>query len=191
MGKIKVINNVTLDGVMQAPARPDEDTRGGFTFGGWGIPYQDAAIGKKLGEMMMSSEGALLFGRRTYEDLFSFWPKQTDNPYTEHLNKARKYVVSTILTEPLSWQNSSLINGDVMDKIAGIKQNTNLTILGSGDLIKSLMRENLIDEFVLLTFPVVLGTGRRLFTADTDIKLKLLDSAISPSGVIIATYGKA
>jgi len=191
MGKIKVINNVTLDGVMQAPARADEDTREGFTFGGWGIPYQDAAIGKKLGEMMMNSEGALLFGRRTYEDLFSFWPKQTNNPYTEHLNKARKYVVSTTLTEPLPWQNSSLINGDVINKIKAIKQNTNLTILGSGDLIKSLMRENLIDEFVLLTFPIILGAGRRLFTADADIKLNLLDSVISPSGVIIATYCKA
>lgn len=191
MGKIKVINNVTLDGVMQAPARADEDTREGFTFGGWGIPYQDAAIGKKLGEMMMNSEGALLFGRRTYEDLFSFWPKQTNNPYTEHLNKARKYVVSTTLTEPLTWQNSNLINGDVINKIKAIKQNTNLTILGSGDLIKSLMRENLIDEFVLLTFPIILGAGRRLFTADADIKLNLLDSVISPSGVIIATYCKA
>jgi len=152
MGKIKVINNVTLDGVMQAPARADEDTREGFTFGGWGIPYQDAAIGKKLGEMMMNSEGALLFGRRTYEDLFSFWPKQTNNPYTEHLNKARKYVVSTTLTEPLAWQNSSLINGDVINKIKAIKQNTNLTILGSGDLIKSLMRETLLTSLYCLPF---------------------------------------
>ncbi len=114
MGEIMVVNNLTLDGVMQAPARPDEDTRGGFKHGGWTVPYQDNVLGRKAGEMMANAKGALLLGRRTYEDFYTYWPKQKDNPYTEHLNKAKKYVVSTTLTSPLPWQNSILIKEDVI-----------------------------------------------------------------------------
>jgi dihydrofolate reductase len=190
MGKITVVNNVTLDGVMQAPARPDEDTRGGFTHGGWAMPYQDAVLAKKMGEMMASGNGSLLLGRRTYEDFFSVWPKRTNNPFTEHLNKVQKYVASTTLKEPLPWQNSVLLNGDAADAVAALKQQSDvsLAVLGSGELIKSLLRRNLIDEYLLLTFPIALGTGRRLFPEKESVRLRLVDSLTTTTGVIIATY---
>jgi dihydrofolate reductase len=190
MGKIMVVNNITLDGVMQSPGGPDEDTRGGFTHGGWGQLFQDSVIAKKMGEMMAGADGSLLLGRRTYQQFFSFWPKQTNNPYTEHLNKVRKYVASTTLKEPLPWQNSILLNGDAADAVAAIreKENRNFTVLGSGDLLRSLMKRNLIDEFVLLTFPITLGTGRRLFPDGISVRLRLKESIASTSGVIISTY---
>jgi len=190
LGKITVVNNVTLDGVMQSPARPDEDTRGGFAHGGWGIPYQDSVLAQKMGEMMASGEGSLLLGRRTYEDFYSVWPKRTDNPYTEHLNKVQKYVASTTLKEPLPWQNSILLSGDAAEAIANLKQekNQSFTILGSGELIKSLIRRNLIDEFVLSIYPIVLGTGRRLFPDGESVRLQLVESLTTPAGVIIAKY---
>jgi dihydrofolate reductase len=193
MGKITVVNNVTLDGVMQSPARPDEDTRGGFAHGGWGIPYQDSVIAKKMGAMMASAQGSLLLGRRTYEDFYSVWPNRTDNPFTEHLNKVRKYVASTTLKEPLPWQNSVLLKGDAGDAVATLKgqEDQSFTILGSGELIKSLIPRNLIDEYVLIIFPIVLGTGRRLFPEGASLHLRLVDSLTTPSGVIIATYQAA
>jgi dihydrofolate reductase len=173
MGKITVVNNVTLDGVMQAPARPDEDTRGGFAHGGWAIPCQDSVLARKMGAMMASGEGALLLGRRTYEDFYSVWPKRTDNPYTEYLNKVQKYVTSTTLKEPLPWQNSILLSGDAADAVATLKreQDKSFTILGSGELIRSLIRRNLIDEYVLIIFPIALGTGRRLFPQGEAVRL--------------------
>ncbi len=191
MGRITVVNNVTLDGVMQAPARPDEDTRGGFTHGGWAIPYQDPVLGRKMGEMMASgSSGALLLGRRTYQDFFSVWPKRADNPFTEHLNRVQKYVASTTLTEPLPWQNSTLLGGDAAEAVADLKgrQDVNLGILGSGELIEALVRRNLIDEYVLLIYPIVLGTGRRLFPQGEPVRLRLVESLTTTKGVIIATY---
>jgi dihydrofolate reductase len=193
MGKITMVNNVTLDGVMQAPARPDEDTRGGFAHGGWAIPYQDSVLAKKMGAMMAGGEGSLLLGRRTYEDFYSVWPKRTDNPYTEYLNKVQKYVASTTLKQPLPWQNSILLNGDAADAVATLKrdQDKSFTILGSGELIRSLIRRNLIDQYVLLIFPIALGTGRRLFPEGEAVRLRLVDSLTTPSGVIIATYQAA
>ncbi len=193
MGKITVVNNVTLDGVMQAPARPDEDTRGGFTLGGWAIPYQDSIMAKKMGEMMASANGSLLLGRRTYEDFFSVWPKRANNPYTEVLNKRTKYVASTTLKEPLPWQNSVLLKGDAADAVTALKQQNDksLGILGSGGLIKSLIQRNLIDEYILLIFPITLGTGRRLFPEGESVRLRLIDSVATTTGVIIATYQAA
>ena len=193
MGKITVVNNVTLDGVMQAPARPDEDTREGFLYGGWAIPYQDSVIARKMGEMMASGDGSLLLGRRTYEDFFSVWPKRADNPFTEHLNKVRKYVASTTLKEPLPWQNSTLLDGEAADAVASLKQRggESLAVLGSGELIKSLVRRNLIDEYILLIFPIVLGTGRRLFPEGKPVHLRLVESLATTTGVIIATYQAA
>lgn len=190
MGKITVVNNVTLDGVMQAPARPDEDTRGGFTHGGWAIPYQDAVLAEKMGEMMASGNGSLLLGRRTYEDFFAVWPKRANNPFTEHLNKVQKYVASTTLKEPLPWQNSVLLNGDAADAVAALKQQSDrgLAVLGSGELLKSLIRRNLIDEYILLIFPTALGEGRRLFPEKESVRLRLVDSLTTTTGVIIATY---
>jgi dihydrofolate reductase len=193
MGKISVVNNLTLDGVMQAPARPDEDTRGGFTHGGWSIPYQDAVLGQKMGGMMASANGSLLLGRRTYEDFFSVWPKRTNNPFTEHLNKVRKYVASRTLTEPLPWQNSVLLGGDAADTVAALKARSDesFTILGSGELIKSLVRRNLIDVYILLIFPVILGSGRRMFPDGESLRLRLLESVTTSKGVIIATYASS
>jgi len=190
VGKITVINNVTLDGVMQGPARPDEDTRGGFTHGGWAIPYQDSVLAKKMGEMMASGNGSLLLGKRTYEDFYSVWPKRTDNPITQHLNQVQKYVASTTLKEPLPWQNSVLLGGDAADAVAALKRQDggDLAVLGSGELIKSLIRRRLIDEYVLLIFPIALGSGRRLFPEGEVVRLRLVDSLTTTTGVIIASY---
>lgn len=191
VGKVVVVNNITLDGVMQAPARADEDTRNGFKYGGWGIPFNDPVMGKKMAELMAkgSPHGALLLGRRTYEDFYAVWPKRKDgNPYTEHLNKVKKYVASTTLREPLPWNNSQLLNGDAGDAIAALKKQLDLTVLGSGELIKSLMRRNLIDEFLLTIAPIILGSGRRLFPSGVPASLRLVDSIVTTKGVIIATY---
>jgi dihydrofolate reductase len=190
MGKVTVINSVTLDGVMQAPARPDEDTRGGFPHGGWGIPYQDSVIGNKMGELMASSKGSLLFGKRTYLDLYSVWAKATNNPYSPVLNRTHKYVASTTLKEPLIWENSTLLRGDAADAVAELKQqeDNNLGIIGSGKLIHSLVRRDLIDEYVLLITPIVLGTGLRLFPEGHTVRLRLVESLTSTTGVIFARY---
>src|SRR5690349_13878696 len=147
MGKVVVFNSLTLDGVMQSPARPDEDTRGGFTRGGWATPY---ASPEQFGDAQESTPnvGALLLGRRTYEDFYSVWPNRTDNPYTEVLNNSQKFVASTTLAEPLPWRNSTLLKGDVPEAVEKLKKQPgkNVVILGSGDLVNSLREHNLIDE---------------------------------------------
>jgi dihydrofolate reductase len=188
MGKITVINNISLDGVMQAPGGKEEDTRENFPHGGWTAPYQDQVIGKKMGGMMASGNGSLLLGKRTYEHFYSYWPKQKTNPITDHLNKVRKYVVSTTLREPLPWENSTLLKENVIETITNLKQQEDLAILGSGELIQSLRKNNLIDTYVLLIFPILLGTGRRLFPNGEYAQLKLVDSVVSATGVILATY---
>ena len=189
MSKIVVFNNVTLDGVMQAPGRPEEDTGDGFRHGGWAIPYSDPAIGRAIGESMATT-GGLLFGRRTYEDFYSVWPNQTDNPFTEVLNNSPKYVASRTLKEPLPWMNSILLKGDVPSAIAELKSQPvkDLVILGSGELIRTLMEHNLIDTYMLLIHPLVLGSGRRLFPDGVFATLQLVDVKPSSTGVVIATY---
>jgi len=190
MGKIIVFTNLTLDGVMQAPGRPDEDRRGGFTHGGWAAPY---AAMQEGGEAFATSP-ALLFGRRTYDDFFAFWPNQTDSPFTAVLNSTPKYVASTTLTEPLPWSNSTLLKGDAGENVAGLKRQSDkdLLIMGSGALIKSLMERNLVDTFVLLIHPLVLGTGRRLFAEGSPTTaLRLVTSKTTATGVVIATYQPA
>jgi dihydrofolate reductase len=192
MSRIVVVNNLSLDGVMQAPGRPDEDVRGGFAHGGWAAPYFDAVMGEAMGKRMAVG-GALLLGRRTYEDFASYWPKQTDNPFTPVLNERRKYVASTTLSEPLPWSNSTLLEGDVVRAVAELKEgDEDLGILGSGELIQSLMRHDLIDEYVLSIHPLVLGSGRRLFADDGAMaKLRLVDATTTTTGVVIATYVRA
>jgi dihydrofolate reductase len=188
MRKIVVTNNLTLDGVMQAPGRPDEDTRGGFKHGGWAIPYNDAVKGKAMAEGMAEG-GDLLFGRLTYEDFFKVWPGRTDNPFTEVLDNTQKYVVSSTLKEPLPWKNSTLLSS--IDDVAKLKQQTGktLAVLGSGHLVRSLFQRGLVDEFVLMIHPLVLGQGRRMFDDDGAFaKLKLRKSLSTSTGVIIATY---
>ena len=186
---LSVVCSLTLDGVMQAPGRPDEDTRGGFQQGGWGIPYSDQVMAAEMGKNM-AREGSILLGRRTYLDFYSVWPNRKDNPYTEVLNKTQKYVASRTLQEPLPWMNSTLLKGDAADAVAELKGRSeeNIVILGSGDLVASLMPRNLIDEYLLLIHPLVLGTGRRLFADGTFATLQLVNSVPTTKGVIIATY---
>lgn len=190
MRKIYVIDHLTLDGVMQAPGRPDEDTRGDFTHGGWAAARQDQVMGERLGQAMAAG-GPLLLGRRTYEDFASYWPRQQDNPYTEVLNRAEKYVVSTTLAEPLPWQNSTLLAGDAAESVAELKSKpgADLCVMGSGALVRTLLRHGLVDELLLMIHPIVLGTGRRLFDdAISPVPLELADSITTTKGVILATY---
>jgi len=191
MSKIVAFTSLTLDGVMQAPGRPDEDRRGGFEHGGWATPYADSVMGSVSAESG-SSAGALLFGRRTYEDFYAVWPKRTDdNPFTGVLNNTPKYVASTTLKEPLPWMNSTLLKGDVAESVSRLKAQLgkDLVVLGSGALLRSLMRHNLVDEYILLIHPLVLGSGRRLFTdGGAPMALRLVDSKATTTGVLIATY---
>src|SRR4030088_1365011 len=194
MSKIVVFELVSLDGVMQAPGRPGEDDRGGFEHGGWAASYADPVMGKAAAESMANT-GALLFGRRTYEDFYSVWPKRTDgNPFTEILNNTQKYVASATLKEPLPWINSTLLQGDAADAVAKLRDEAgkDIVVLGSGELVRSLMRRNLVDQYVLQIHPIVLGSGRRLFSdGDPFAALQLVDTKTTTTGVVIATYRSA
>lgn len=192
---IAVMNHVTLDGVMQGPGREDEDTRGGFSHGGWAQAGTDEVMGQFLGERMARGGGALLFGRRTYEDILSFWNTQPDSPFTPVLNNTPKYVASATLIEPMPWPNSTLLEGDPADAVAALKReqpDTSFGIMGSRSLIHRLMEEDLIDEWLLMIHPLVLGEGMQLFEKGvTPSRLSLVDSLITTTGVIIATYRPA
>jgi dihydrofolate reductase len=194
VSKVFVTNSLTLDGVMQAPGRPDEDRRGGFEHGGWAQPYMDAVMAEEMGKGMTQAP-ALLFGRRTYEDFASFWPNQPEpNPFTAVLNNAQKFVASTTLEEPLPWINSTLLKSDAAEAVARLKEELgkDIAILGSGELVQSLMRRNLVDEYVLLIHPLLLGSGRRLFTdGGSFAALRLIDTKTTTTGVVIATYQPA
>src|SRR6266700_2440073 len=188
MSKVIVFTNLTLDGVMQAPGRPDEDRRGGFEHGGWATPYAAMA---QAGESMANT-GALLLGRRTYEDFYAVWPKRKDNPISALLDNIQKYVASTTLSEPLAWSNSTLLKGDAAEAVARLKEEPgkDLVVMGSGELIQSLMRRNLVDEYVLLIHPLVLGSGRRLFPDGSAFAaLRLVDTKTTDNGIV--TYQPA
>jgi dihydrofolate reductase len=190
MSRLVVNENLTLDGVMQSPADPDEDRRDGFERGGWAPPYFDRVMGDVAAEGMAKG-GAMLFGRRTFEQFASFWSTQPDdNPFAAVLNNRQKYVASRTLEEPLSWRNSTLLHGDAMEAVAKLKeQPDDLVVLGSGELVQSLMRANLVDEYVLLIHPLVLGSGRRLFPdGGPSTALRLVDTKTTTTGVVIATY---
>jgi dihydrofolate reductase len=188
MGDLTVVESLTLDGVMQAPGRPDEDTRDGFEQGGWAVPYADEVMGRAMGERM-GGGGAIVLGRRTYDNLFEVWPKLKDNPYTETLNRTRKYVASKTMEEPLPWENSTLLEGDAVDAVTKVKQEAeHLTVIGSGELVRQLMRHGLIDEYLLLIHPLVLGSGQRLFSDGAFVRLRLADSVTTTTGVVIGTY---
>jgi dihydrofolate reductase len=191
MSRIRVVNHLTLDGVMQAPASPDEDTRDGFAHGGWAIAGQDQVMGRILGEGMAKGPGRLLFGRRTYEHMYGYWPHQKGNPISEVLNNAQKYVASRTLSDPLPWENSILLRGGAADAVAQIKAEggKDIVVLGSGDLLQSLMARGLVDEYLLMIHPLVLGSGHRLFrNASSQQALTLTDSVITTKGVVMATY---
>ena len=190
MSKVIVFTNLTLDGVMQAPGRPDEDRRGGFEYGGWAAPYAAMTqAGDSIGTI-----GALLLGRRTYEDFYAVWPKQKESPFSAMLDNMQKYVASTTLSEPLPWINSTLLKGDATETVTRLKQEsgTDLVIMGSGELVQSLMRASLVDTYVLLIHPLVLGSGRRLFPdGGVAATLRLVDVKTTPTGVVVATYQSA
>jgi dihydrofolate reductase len=193
MSRLVVNTNLTLDGVMQSPADPDEDRRDGFEFGGWAPPYFDQVMGDVAAEGMAKG-GVMLFGRRTFEQFASFWSTQPDdNPFAAVLNNRQKYVASRTLEEPLPWRNSTLLRGDAMEAVAKLKeQPDDLVVLGSGELVRSLMQANLVDEYVLLIHPLVLGSGRRLFPdGGPSAALRLVDTKTTTTGVVIATYHPA
>jgi dihydrofolate reductase len=193
MGRVVVMNQVTLDGVMQGPARPDEDTRGGFAHSGWGTRSGQAPddVSRAMGERMAAGGGLAgwLFGRRTYEDLLTVWNAR-GGPFRDALNGTTKYVASTTLAEPLPWPNSTLLRGDVPEAVGRLKARTEgvLAVMGSGQLIAALAAAGLVDEYLLMIHPLVLGSGRRLFPDGVDIDLRLVTGAVTPGGMLIASY---
>ena len=191
--RIVVVNHVTLDGVMQGPGRPDEDTRGGFAHGGWAPQRNDPMLVEAIGERMGQPDGGLLLGRRSYEDMLASW-NERGGPFKEGLNAATKFVASSSGSTRLEWPNSTLLHGDVPAEVAALKERAggNLVIMGSGQLIRSLAPHGLIDEFLLMIHPLLLGSGQRLFDrGDPGAELRLLSSAATPTGVIVASYEPA
>ena len=191
MRKLIVLSFITLDGVMQGPGGPEEDTSGGFNFGGWSVGYFDDFVGNVMAEQM-GHPFDLLLGRNTYEIFASYWPKVTDES-GRGINSATKYVVSHRPVS-LDWKTTILIDGDVVEKIKKLKTESGpeLQVHGSGNLIQTLFEHDLVDELWLKTFPVALGSGKRLFADGTiPAGFTLLQSAVSPSGVVIASYARA
>jgi dihydrofolate reductase len=191
MRKLIVLSFITLDGVMQAPGGPEEDPTGGFKHGGWVAGYFDDFLGKVMVEQMRKPFD-LLLGRKTYEIFAAHWPyvKTNDDPIASGINNAKKYVASRTLIK-LDWRNSELIKGDVAKEVRRLKKQDGpeIQVHGSGDLIQTLLKHDLVDELWLKIFPITLGSGKRLFAEGTiPAGFKLLESGISPSGVIIATY---
>ncbi|MFZ0006075.1 MAG: dihydrofolate reductase family protein [Methanoregula sp.] len=194
MRKIIVLSFVTLDGVMQAPGGPEEDPSGGFRYGGWMVPYGDEFMGKEM-IRQVSRPFDLLLGRKTYEIFAAYWPNATNpsDPIAVGFNHATKYVVSKTLTAP-GWNKSVVISGDVVEEIKRLKERDGpqLQVHGSGNLIQTLMKHDLVDELWLKIFPITLGPGKRLFADGTiPAAFKLQECKTSPSGVIIASYQRA
>jgi dihydrofolate reductase len=190
MRKLTVSEFVSLDGVMQAPGGADEDTEGGFRHGGWQMGYFDDVAGERIGASMAQT-GAFLLGRRTYEIFASYWPTQSDDdPFAKILNGLPKYVASTTLGEPLAWQNSTLLQGDVAKGVTELKEGEggNIVVLGSGGLVQTLYENDLVDEYSLMIHPIVLGSGKKLFRDVPRKPLKLADSVTTSTGVVMATY---
>lgn len=189
MGQITAFESITLDGVMQGLGRADEDTRDGFVHGGWGAGFADE-VQMRFAAEGMAQEGAMLFGRRTYDDLMRAWTSRgEDNPFTSHLLAARKYVVSRS-EAPLAWPNSTLVTGEAVDTVAGLREESELpmTIIGSGELVRSLHAAGLVDGYTLLIHPIVLGSGSRLFGVGDRTDLDLRRSVTTTTGVVIADY---
>jgi len=188
--KIIVLSFISLDGVMQAPGGPEEDTTGGFEYGGWSVPYFDEALGNVMAEQM-TGPFALLLGRKTFEIFASYWPQHAED--WPGINEATKYVVSNTLREH-SWSNSAFINGDVVEEIKKLKQGDGppLQVHGSGNLIQTLLKHDLVDELWCKVFPITLGQGKRLFESGASpAAFTLEETTTSPSGVIVANYKRA
>ena len=191
MRKLVLIEFVTLDGVMQAPGLADEDTEGGFKHGGWQQPYFDEVFNRAVGETMAAAD-ALLLGRKTYDIFARYWPTAKD-PIAPIMNNFKKHVPSRT-RDRLDWQNSVLIKGDVAPEIAKLKQQDgkNLLVFGSGTLVQTLIRHELVDELVLVIHPLIVGSGKRLFRDDDDRRpFELVDSKPTTKGVLISRYRAA
>jgi dihydrofolate reductase len=192
----KLIANefMSLDGVVQAPGGPDEDTSGGFAHGSWHMRYMEDELAQRWVLQSIVEAGGFLLGRRTYELFAAYWPKapEEEQVIAEPLNTKPKYVVSTTLSEPLQWQNSTLAEGDVAAAVAGLKQDYgggDLHVIGSSELMRTLIEHDLVDEFRLMIDPVVLGGGKRIFRDDGLLRsLLLIDGQITSTGAILATY---
>jgi dihydrofolate reductase len=188
MRKLVVIEFLSLDGVYQAPADPQEDTEGGFTQGGWQRPYFDEVLGEAAGRGMAETD-AHLFGRKTYQKMAAHWPNApADDPFAKHLNSTQKYVASRTLQEA-EWEPTTILR-DLADVTALKKQpGGTIAVLGSGNLVQSLMAHDLVDEYSLAVFPIVLGSGKRLFAGNGQVRqLRLVDSQTTGTGGVILTY---
>jgi dihydrofolate reductase len=189
MGKLLVDTFVTLDGVMQAPGMPEEDQEGGFDKGGWQVPYFDDESGRVMTEAMFSVD-ALLLGRKTYEIFVNYWPHApADDPIAVKLNEVPKYVASQTL-ETVSWNNTTLLKGDIADGVAELKERYNeIHTSGSGNLVQSLMQHNLVDQYNLWVYPVLLGKGKRLFGDGTvPTALRLVESRTFGNSALLLSY---
>ncbi len=190
MRKVIVLEHISLDGVIQAPGGPDEDTSGGFTYGGWIAPYSDAILGTAL-RRQMNLPFDLLLGRKTYEIWAPYWPHHGD--VWPGVNAATKYIASNTMTSG-EWQPSVLLNGDIAEKVADIKQQPgpDLNVWGSGHLIQTLLKHDLVDVFWLMIYPLTLGVGKRLFADGAmPMAFKVTESIVTPNGVIAVKYERA
>jgi dihydrofolate reductase len=193
----KVIANefMSLDGVVQAPGGADEDTSGGFEHGGWHMRYFDELSQKWVLESIVEAGGFLL-GRRTYEIFAAYWPKapEEEQVIAQPLNTKPKYVASTTLTEPIEWQNSTVLQGDIAEAVAALKQEdgADVHVIGSAELVRTLIEQGLVDEFRLMIDPVLLGGGKRIFRDDGSLRpLRLVQGEVTSTGAILATYAPA
>jgi dihydrofolate reductase len=192
MRKIVAITHVTLDGVMQSPGGPEEDPTNGFTHGGWSMSYGDDASGQVINKII-AGEFGLLLGRRTYEIFAAYWPNHDDNPIGKAFNQAKKHVVTRSLNQ-FDWKNSQKIEGDAVDGVRRLKASAGpeLHIWGSGELLQTLIAADLIDEYRVWVYPVVLGKGKRLFENGVPPRgLTLVESRKTPSGILLNTYRPA
>jgi dihydrofolate reductase len=192
MRKLLVTTFVSLDGVMQAPGGRDEDRDGGFEHGGWAVPHIDQHF-IQLMTALISRAGALLIGRKTYDIFAASWPlAEVDDPIGAKMNSMPKYVASRTL-DTVSWQNSTLLTGDVTEAVSKLKQGEGgeIQVHGSGELIQTLVEHDLVDEFDVLVFPVLIGSGKRLFAEGTiPAGLKLVDTTTLSTGVLVSTYAR-
>jgi dihydrofolate reductase len=193
MRMLRVIEFLSLDGVMQAPGGPDEDTDGGFRHGGWVQPYYDDVFGASAAEGMATTD-AYLFGRKTYEKMAAYWPTAPeDDPYAEHLNSNPKYVASRTL-EHVEWEPTTILNGDIPEEVAKLKDQAggNIAVLGSGALVQTLAENDLVDEYFLAVYPILLGGGKKLFRDAGDVRtLDLIESKPTTTGGVLLTYRPA
>lgn len=192
MRKLVALEFMSMDGVMQAPGGPEEDTSGDFKYGGWTFPYFNDYLGKVM-DRQMSHPFDLLLGRKTYEIFAAYWPDKKDNIIADKFNSAQKYVVSTTLKK-LDWVNSTLIADEAAQQIKKLKETSGpeLQVYGSGNLMQTLLKHDLVDELWLKIFPVTLGKGKRLFAEGAiPAEFKLLEGTVSPNGVIVVSYARA